>query len=211
MLNILHNNFTTLPDSMHNFNRWLKNSDERTHCRCTCHPHGGWVLYTSAIFSTICEQNNRWNILIQQTHTVSVSHQYSAHSVHSDPFINVQLAMWCPCYCTSATLGRLSTQPNTAVSQLVSRRSMRSFLLSARTHAASLEPPQYRDDEKTVSSRPICCTCNQRHVSRYGCQCWQLQIYTSSSVNICHYVVSSPPPKKKNKNKKKNKYKKKRQ
>lgn len=48
--------------------------------------------------------------------------------------------------------------------QPVSRRIMRSFLLSASTQAASFVPPQYRDEEKTVNRRPSWCTykwCNK--------------------------------------------------
>lgn len=37
-----------------------------------------------------------------------------------------------------------------------------SLLLSARTQAASLLPPQYPDDENTVSSLPLCCTFNRK-------------------------------------------------
>jgi len=54
--------------------------------------------------------------------------------------------------------GSLSGHPCITSDQEVSRRIMRSFLLSASTQAASFVPPQYLDDENTVSSRPMCCT-----------------------------------------------------
>ena len=42
----LHTNCTALPDSMHNCNKRLKNSDERMHWPCTCHPVAGEKLCT---------------------------------------------------------------------------------------------------------------------------------------------------------------------
>lgn len=45
--------------------------------------------------------------------------------------------------------------------QSVSKRNIRSLPWSAITHAASLLPPQYFDDEKTVNNLPFCCTWRQ--------------------------------------------------
>ena len=118
MLNILHNNFTTLPDSMHNFNRWLKNSDERMHCSCTCHPMAGefctHLLFfqqfvnkiTDEIFSS--NKHTRSQFLINTTHTVcTVTHSSTcnspcgAHVTHLQHSVDCQLSQtlqsvsWC--------------------------------------------------------------------------------------------------------------------
>lgn len=46
------------------------------------------------------------------------------------------------------------------IGHVVSSLIVRNLFWCARMHAASLEPPQYRDDEKTLSSFPFCWTCS---------------------------------------------------